>query len=137
MTKEIRCANCGCPPHAGRPCENTFTLMVGPAGVATECACSTYEPLEPPDEKQCQCMITPAHSPFAFGPRPKPQRCKNPTAFIATEPPVNGKVQGSMGVCDTCVEELKKQMPDVILVCTCTDYKPQEKQRPKRATKGD
>ena len=46
MTKEIRCANCGCPPHAGRPCENTFTLMVGPAGVATKCTCSTYEPLE-------------------------------------------------------------------------------------------
>ena len=67
--------------------------------------------LIPPDSTRCQCFITPAHGPFRFGPRSKPEQCSNLTTFIATEkkPGADGE-KGSMSICLSCYMELVKQI---------------------------
>jgi hypothetical protein len=69
--------------------------------------------LEPPDYRQCQCLIRPAHSPLSFGPRPKYQRCDLTPAYLATE-----VVPGEDGVCGVmtlCMECAIKMMENADL----------------------
>ena len=73
---------------------------------------STATRLIPADPLRCQSIITPAHSPFAFGPRPKPTRCENKPATIATETRAQKDGQrGSMSLCSECWAVFNKQMP--------------------------
>lgn len=66
--------------------------------------------LIPPDYNQCQCEITEAHGPFKFGPKPRPERCKNKPVFLAVEI-IAGKDgrHGAMTLCLGCAEQMFKQ----------------------------
>lgn len=68
--------------------------------------------LIPPDRNQCQVEITPAHSFMTFGPPPKPARCTNKAAVIATEkkPGKDGRC-GAMSLCAECFKTFQEQMP--------------------------
>lgn len=71
------------------------------------------KPITPPDVTRCQAEITPGHGFMMLGPRPKPERCKQPPAVIAVEnkPDRQGR-RGMMSLCASCVEVFMKQMPE-------------------------
>jgi hypothetical protein len=70
------------------------------------------KPLTPADRKQCQAEVTPAYSFMTLGPRPRPERCKNRPAVIATEvkPDADGR-RGSMSLCRSCLAVFQIQAP--------------------------
>ncbi len=61
--------------------------------------------LTPPDMKQCQAEIRPAHGPFVLGPRPRFARCASAPVFLAVEirPGADG-MHGSMSLCLPCAK---------------------------------
>lgn len=70
------------------------------------------EGLIPADPTRCQAEIRPAHSPLAFGPRPKMERCKNVPVVIATETkPGQDGLTGSMSVCAECLVVMLERFP--------------------------
>lgn len=66
--------------------------------------------LIPPDPKQCQVMIRPAHGPFVLGPKPKYARCTNKPEWLAVEvvPDDKDGQCGSMSVCNSCAQVMMK-----------------------------
>ena len=62
------------------------------------------KPLTPVDRARCQADVTPAHGFMVLGPRPRPARCPNPAALVATEtaPGKDGRV-GAMSLCRSCL----------------------------------
>lgn len=63
--------------------------------------------LIPTDYKQCQTTITPAHSAFRMGPKPREERCTHPPAYVAYEVRKDdwGR-KGTMSVCEACSKVL-------------------------------
>ena len=75
--------------------------------------------LIPADTDQCQAVITvilgARNGAFRLGvKRPIPERCPEPTEFIAVEvkPGDNGR-RGAMGVCYRCLVKLEEQRTDL------------------------
>jgi hypothetical protein len=66
--------------------------------------------LIPPDKKRCQTEITTALGPFRMGgPSKTIEQCSNAPVVVAKEkkPGPDGK-RGSMALCGSCLDELKK-----------------------------
>lgn len=63
--------------------------------------------LIPPDDNQCQCMITAAYSPFVLGPKPRAKRCTKKPVWLAVEyKRGEDGLYGSMSLCHPCAKEL-------------------------------
>jgi hypothetical protein len=72
------------------------------------------EVLIPPDLGQCQAEIPNGNTFMTFGGVPGLVRCKNKPTYIAHEPPrKDGKKQGSMSLCGSCLAVCSKQIPGV------------------------
>ncbi len=68
----------------------------------------------PPDLKRCQAEVTSYPSFMQLGGTKTTERCKNKPTHIAIEPPrPDGKIQGSMALCGSCLAVCSKQMPGV------------------------
>jgi hypothetical protein len=68
--------------------------------------------LTPPDPRRCQAEISGPHGFMTLGPRPRPERCKEPALVIAreTKPGPDG-LHGEMSLCSACYAEFLKRMP--------------------------
>lgn len=64
--------------------------------------------LIPPDYNRCQCVITAAHGPFRFGPKPIPEQCwATPSVLLLQITPDHDGERGAMCVCVSCLAQFK------------------------------